>query len=933
MRRYLNILGKKDVDSRDVLLLTFTRNAAEEMKERVDGQLASGDYGIDGSKYAQTSTFDSFCNSIIRDHPESIGEYLGLKDTISKGAVLSENETLNKQYFINLFDRFILNRGDDYGMASIVASQNQKEMYGLINKLMSKGIIPSRKGWFRDLTPYGDVDEARRLMGRMEFNKVFSGKVDQEIDARREVPEFDDALRDGRVLDLVCYEDRDNLMRLVHDVYFEYMRRSALDDRLTFGLVSTFALIALYTDKAARERLSCRYLMIDEFQDTNENQFMISLMLLKEPNLCVVGDWKQGIYGFRFATIENITNFENVVRRLHSTLDDHGKMQFDLIEPIRLSLDVNYRSSQLIIDEAYSCLTMKASKDEPLDVDEVGRNTVNITAGRDDIGDNSQIDYIQAITKEDEISEVIGRIENYVNSGRYVICEGDVVRSPDYGDIAVLCRNRALCRLVDEAASLYGVPHFLQGDVEVMNTREGKLLLAWLRYLSNEHDPRGLNIILGDMNYSLITIKNLMKNGVEHFEMNSIDQKYESMVESSEDFGLEGIKRFRKGLLRKKRRVTSLITEIFSYYGLNNDVTQTIISILSSSHRNSLLTISDMIKMIEDDIEGHTKYSMDGNLGRSAVTIQTMHGSKGLEYPIVIVPGLNLRSMPPNRKPIKGYAYNDLTGIRCSENVVGYGDGFYDIRESWRFEFLKEVLKNNYDEERRLMFVAISRAKQYVSLICNNPSQFFKGLVKGEPQSQLDAMDFKQNHDEIETIDPPKLGEFIPRMRNIGVHDILDFSGDRPENFSEGDERGMEFGTRIHRIAHRMALGAQIEENEIPQISAIRNILESVQDADLILPEIPCTLPLKNEGVILRGVIDLLTVHPGKVTIHDYKTDMNDRFEGEYIIQLSTYAHSAKGFYKKDSVECKIHYVSMGMTKSFEPLPLEAIRRRVSERI
>jgi superfamily I DNA/RNA helicase len=105
--------------------------------------------------------------------------------------------------------------------------------------------------------------------------------------------------------------------------------------------------------------------MVDEFQDTNANQMMISLMILSEPNLCVVGDWKQGIYGFRFVTIENIIDFERKAVEMRRFLnDDYTRIRYRIPEISKLPLDVNFRSSQQIIDKAFECICMPATSDE-----------------------------------------------------------------------------------------------------------------------------------------------------------------------------------------------------------------------------------------------------------------------------------------------------------------------------------------------------------------------------------------------------------------------------------------------------------------------------------------------------------------------------------------------------------------------------------------
>lgn len=155
----------------------------------------------------------------------------------------------------------------------------------------------------------------------------------------------------------------------MHDVYYEYIKKSIIDNRLTFNLVAIMALTVLYTKQSVRERNSFRYLMVDEFQDTNANQLMISLMILSEPNLCVVGDWKQGIYGFRYVSIENITKFEEKAVEYRRFLNEDGnkRVRFSIPEEIKLPLDMNYRSSQKIIDLAYQCICLEGSNDEKID--------------------------------------------------------------------------------------------------------------------------------------------------------------------------------------------------------------------------------------------------------------------------------------------------------------------------------------------------------------------------------------------------------------------------------------------------------------------------------------------------------------------------------------------------------------------------------------
>ena len=163
-------------------------------------------------------------------------------------------------------------------------------------------------------------------------------------------------------------EKRTELYKFVHDVYYDYIKQSITDNRLTFNLVAILAFTVLYRQKNVRDRNSFRYLMVDEFQDTNANQLMISLMILKEPNLCVVGDWKQGIYGFRYVSIENITRFEEKTVEYRRFLNiGEKRVGFSIPEAVKLPLDVNYRSSQEIIDTAFECICLKGSNEDFVD--------------------------------------------------------------------------------------------------------------------------------------------------------------------------------------------------------------------------------------------------------------------------------------------------------------------------------------------------------------------------------------------------------------------------------------------------------------------------------------------------------------------------------------------------------------------------------------
>ena len=895
--RYLRILEKEDVSPNDILLLTFTNNAAMEMSQRLKAALM--DRGmVKESKQIQARTFDSFCLSIVMDAPDQISEFFGIRETLTHNVRMSTNPTLNRDYFLRFFDRFLSESGDLYGDDAKVATDDPMAVMSTIDKLMARGIVPLSKGWFdreNGRSVEGDVDEVgRRLRSLRNEGSLKDLIKKQDMDDYQSAPDML-LISDDDII-MAADGDRSGLFEFIHDVYYEFIRQSIRDNRLTFGLVSTFAFTVLYNDAHVRQRNSFRYVMIDEFQDTNANQLMIALMILREPNLCVVGDWKQGIYGFRYVSIENITEFEDRVVSLRRFLNDDGvrRVPFTIPEVFRLPLDVNYRSTQEIIDTAYECLLMPATQNEVVRVPDI----THITAGRVDIGDDRDIRYVEAEDRDDEIAQTIAAIGDYVSSGNYIVHGDDGPKPMGYGDIAVIAGKNDQCVKIMEACTEAGIPAYLYGDVDIMSTREGKLALAWLRFVNNEADEWGYMPILADMGYTLDELEKRKPDSGSPGGRVRFDLPAELIAQRS--------------LLRnKRRRITELLTCIFDYYGLDNDITQAIISSISSLHRSSLLTVSDVIRIIEDDIDNGTTYDVERTVETEAVKIMTMHKSKGLEFPAVILPFIDRGTVPKPTRDTSTFTYDPLLGIRCTKEVARYCD-YTKICKSWKTRLAKKAVPIDYDEQRRLMFVAMSRAKQYETVICNgsSASPFFRHLSK-DLITTIPEVCSDIEMDSGGLIDRPDVPAAIRRRRTMAVHDLMDFDIETGQEPQQGcDEvcgKGRDYGDKVHKMAYLMLHGGTPKE-KLPEIPRIRSILEGLRGAD-VKGGVDCGLPIAGTDITLRGKIDLIAVFPDRVEIHDYKTDETPRFRDLYTFQLSVYAQAASVHYGLP-VRCFIDYVS-----------------------
>lgn len=934
VRRYVKLLEKEDVNPRDILMLTFTRNAAQEMEQRIKNHLRNIPGMEKKSKLVQVKTFDAFCLSVVMDSPEDAGKLFGIDEKLTHSARLVENDTLNMRYFSSFLDDFLHDYGEDYGDWAVLGGEYPSNLFDIINRLMSKGIYPVKgSGWFgNDMANNldGDIEE---IVSRMKSRNVFVKKGNRkrsplsstyhnlkpnEYDISGEPMEFEELPES--IIKEAAFEDRSELFRFLHDVYWHYLKRSISEDRLTFGITAMLAFSILYSNNNVRSINSYRYVMIDEFQDTNSGQLMLSLLILKEPNLCVVGDWKQGIYGFRFVSIDNIIRFEERVRCFaiklnEDTARERRRVQFDIPDATKIQLDTNYRSSKLVVDKAFECLTIKATDKENIDVKTIESQLAYLQAIRkDEIGNRTHIRYVRTDTKDDEACMVARCIRDYLREGAYPVVDKGVERPMRFDDIAVLCRTTKGCRAVVQELNAQGIPAFLYGEVELMCTREAKLVLAWLRYINNSYDPWGFIPIMVDQGYSLA-------------ECNAARRDNNKIPED--------ISRQRKELYAKRRRVTELLTNIFAWYGIDNDISQSVINVLSGAHRQSLLTISDLISIIEDDMSDKpATYAVETDLSSNAVAVMSMHKAKGLEFPTVIMPYIDMKIMPSTKGDTNVFHYDEILGFR-SKKVVAHYDGYSRICKSWRTGLCDSINEKDYSEERRLMFVSMTRAKQYETLICGpKPSTFMEELSDGNYEDVEDCP-ISIGMIGSDMIEKPSIGSYVSRTKTIGVHGImiLDLEDGQGGEVDEICGKGKEYGTAVHLEAQLMHNGVS-PSGRYPESDYIRDGVLSRRDMDGFLrsySEVGCSLPVCEGEVILKGQIDLLLVFDDRVEVHDYKTDVSDRFQSEYELQLSVYAHAAGGFYGNLPVRCFIDYVSQGRSVEFEPIPLDRINLRVKE--
>lgn len=874
--RYAEILQEKDVRPDDLLLLTFTNNAADEMKERI---ISECDYDSRELRDAPISTFHSLAKKMVNENGFEIPAMIGIDDSIASSTRLIENEVLEKQEFRNFINQFISENPQYNDFYRVL--YDYSELLGLIKSLAAKGIVPQKEGWYRDTEQHldGDFDqywekvqklnetdgskssELRSMTGGI-FNKCLDENAPSGTDVRGQ-PYVDKQIQ-IEYAEEAFKEDREDLKKFIHDIYFEYILYSLSRNFLNFNFLLVFAYILLCEKDSVRNRLKYKYTMIDEFQDTNEIQLKIA-MLLSKGNIAVVGDWKQSIYSFQYAEVENIQKFEERLEKYKNELnDDEERISYSIDRVEEINLKQNYRSTQEILDFSEVSLTLPGKEDENIDEEKVLDQVTSLKSNKDE---NSSIEAFQS---DEEVEAVLHKIQETVDNEEYT-SEGEKL---DYGDIAVLTRSRKFGLDLQEKARENSIPVAFEGGVELFTTKPSILLLAWLRVLDYKESKKGWAVILDEAGYNIEEIRHVIE-----------DQEYpENMIQFREELKSEG---YISGVSRK----------VFERYGIENGFSDKITEVLQNTFDSSYKNTGDLIQFIEESIEEGATHEVDNSSKQDAVTVQTIHSAKGLEYPAVFIADINQDRFPSTNSDNSRITFNELTGLRQKKV---YNPDRQFLFDNWKAHLASKAHDKSHDEERRLFYVAMTRAENHLFLSATEerPSKFFENLELEkqviEPELEDGGVE-KTEHKELE-IGKPERKAAIKKS----PHDEMEMNEDTLG-------RGPEFGTKVHDFAEKYAKGKDVK----PSNEDEENVKEFIDSLDGELrTEVPIKIPERGEDrkILYRGKIDLLHIADDIVEIIDWKTDLTKENHEEYEKQLGIYEKGIKRIFSEKELKVQIFY-------------------------
>lgn len=448
----------------------------------------------------------------------------------------------------------------------------------------------------------------------------------------------------------------------VYEIYSKYEKKLKKNNSVDFDdlLLLPIKLFKKYPELLKKYQDLYKYILIDEYQDTNEAQYILTKMLSKKGrHITCVGDDSQSIYSFRGANYKNILNFEK-----------------DYPDAKTILLEQNYRSTSTILDAANQVIRNNKMRKEK-----------NLWTAR---GQGEKIKYYRAFNERDEAAYVIRKIKELIN------------KNVDYKDIAVLYRTNAQSRVIEEEMLKENLPYRVIGSFYFYSRKEIKDLIAYLRLIHNSKDNVSLLRVINTpkRGIGLKTIENLTKkadeNGTSIYEAISSGKELEfkKLIEKLKD-------------ISQKITLTELIDKVLDASGMKKELEsentleaeirlenlEEFKSITKSfEEKEGLVSLEDFLLEISliSDVED---YKDDPN----RISLMTVHSVKGLEFSHVF--------------------------------VVGMEEGI--------FPHMNSLMENSeIEEERRLCYVAITRAKDDLHLVNARHRTLF-GKEQINPESRF----------------------------------------------------------------------------------------------------------------------------------------------------------------------------------------------------
>jgi len=936
VRRYGKIL-ETGVKPENILLVTFTNKAAEQMRDEVIKKL-SAEENVIKLLEAPILTFHSFCMRVLKKGGTRSPSYLGLNEFLGKNFTIIDDRAFENEVFRKFYLNFFKLNQAKYSQILYSLEGNHESVLTLIKKLCSAGIFPTTKGW-------EDEDTVRLRGSYSEYSEIFNllnekvtgtnrpeiqNKLYKKFSIRRKDKlYFDFKAEDVLVNNLRINEKaiensfNDKLqaehIAFIGEVYISYIDYLLKRNLMNYEFVTMFSYLALYNNTQLRKSMQFDYVMVDEFQDTDEIQFRLILMLCKgnkdRGNLCVVGDWKQGIYSFRNADIRNITEFGKNLKNFKKELNrGEVRVNYNTDDFTKITYNINYRSSDSILKFSRKTLFVKGNSDEDIDIENIETNFKEPLIPHRELEDLTEIKFYQADDRINEYKLILKKISELVNEkDKYKVrvfnkeSQSVEERPVRYSDICVLSRTKKFSLELQREGLRAGVSVNYGGGLELFASEPGILTLAWLRLMINEKDIKGWLPVLDKEGYTYPEVKYFIEKFVK-----KPDKSYKLFSDLPEE-----LFRFLKHIKSFRNNILFAVEAVLKRYNLQNETGNKIINVLQEWMKSDLISLNVLIDLINNS--PCTEFEIELGSSDDAVLTQTIHLSKGLEYPVVILANMNDKTFPIVNANSERIFYDDVSGIRI-KNFYADNERFYYLFHNWRTDLVGAVIRSaDYDEERRLLYVAVTRAKQYLFLTASKPSQFFTELASVTGKEIIEDYDYCIRQSEPRKTDQIKKitidTEIKESRKFVSPHGLMDEVNIKFEKMTEVKDEfalrsltnSFDFGLQIHSAAHKIASGLEVDvsSEEIKKIKRFiggLNANELKSETDFLYPK---------DDTIIRGTIDLMAFYDDRIEVIDYKTDINKNYLPKYKVQIEIYKEVVKSIYNDKEVTGKIYFVEL----------------------
>ncbi len=595
----------------------------------------------------------TFTNKAAREMTERIGKIIGLSE--------AKNSTMGT--FHSVFSRILRFNADRLGYPSNFTIYDTQDSKNLLKDIIKELNLDDKA--YKPSTVLGRISSAKNNL------------ISAEMYAQNEE---------------ILFEDKQAKRSEITHIYTRYENRCRKAGAMDFDdlLFQTHVLLRDFPDVLNYYQQKFKFILVDEYQDTNYAQYLIvkKLAALYE-NICVVGDDAQSIYSFRGANIQNILNFK-----------------VDYPDFKLFKLEQNYRSSKNIVEAANSIISK--NKDQ-----------IQKTVWTDN-GEGNKISVIRTLTDNEEGKIIASKIFDLKQSTPI-----------SFNDLAILYRTNRQSRAFEEALRKFNIPYKIYGGLSFYQRKEIKDLLAYFRLTTNPHDEEALKRVLNYPKRALgktteeklviaankysVSIWDVLTNPFEYptdfnkgtleklGEFTTMIQSFQAQINHVNAFQLAETIAKSSGIVKELLSEKDKGPEEIERYQNIEELLAGIQEFVNSNEEDEMKTLADFLL----DVALLTDADSDKNEERNHVTMMTIHSSKGLEFPHVFVVGLEENLFPSQM------ALHSRTDL---------------------------------EEERRLFYVAVTRAKNSCTL-SYAASRFTWGqLITSEPSRFIDEIDAKFLH-------------------------------------------------------------------------------------------------------------------------------------------------------------------------------------------